>query len=91
MNITTTSTSATSVSPINHHSYTAVGLLAVVSVSTAFASPFPLTYRETRTGRHIPARPDVAGGDATGGGGGEGENSEKKEKTKKNLGLLSRV
>ena len=70
MNITTTSTSATSVSPINHHSYTAVGLLAVVSVSTAFASPFPLTYRETRTGRHIPARPDVAGGDATGGGSG---------------------
>ena len=31
--------------PINHHNYTAVGLLAVVSVSTAFTSPFPLRYR----------------------------------------------
>ena len=83
MNITTTSTSATSVSPINHHSYTAVGLLAVVSVSTAFASPFPLTYRETRTGRHIPARPDVAGGDATGGGGERGKIAKRRRRQRK--------
>ena len=69
--------------PINHHGYTAVGLLAVVSVSTAFASPFPLTYRETRTGRHIPARPDVAGGDATGGGGERGKIAKRRRRRRK--------